>query len=61
MKIRCSICHFSFRGLKTFDFIHYNAIRHENSKPFEKVPICEACKAGIFKEELDKYYWRHLK
>jgi hypothetical protein len=44
--------------MKTFDFIHWNN-KHENTKQFKMKPICEACINGIYKEKLDKYFWRN--
>ena len=55
--VKCIICDFKFRGMKEFDFIHWNK-KHEHTKQFKMKPICEACKAGIFKEKLDIYFWR---
>ena len=56
--IKCIICDFKFRYMKTFDFIHWNN-KHENTKQFKMKPICEACINGIYKEKLDKYFWRN--
>jgi len=51
--ISCAICHFdfSYAGLKEFDFIHHNK-KHVRTKEFKKIPICEACKHGIFKDSI---------
>ncbi len=52
--LKCSICEYDFtfaKGIKEFDFIHHNK-KHENTKPFDKKAICEACKYGIWKDNL---------